>query len=137
MNYKIIYNENRRRYYIKYQEKIFGIKMWFYANHCYRWNSILKRERKLYSKEWFWLSLPIMIVTLIPIILIMIDLLDDNGSLRAIFNSEDWAKSTINEMKTIQDKVKKPNKVIGIYMGDEYIDGERLERMKKLERIVE
>jgi len=58
------------------------------------------------------------------------------------FYDTDYAKDFIQSLEKkekIKKKVEKEgkSKVVGVYMNGEYIDGERLARMKKLERIVE
>ena len=136
MNYRVIYSEKNDCYYGQYQSRLFGIKMWFYFNHIDKYTGVLKNNRKLYSNELFWLFLPLMIITIIPIIFLCVDLFDD-GSWREKYNYESYVLHDIEQEKIKEVTIYKPNKVVGVYIGDEYIDGARLERMKKLERIVE
>jgi len=82
--------------------------------------------------------LPIFIITIFPAVVLFV-------------NQGEYAikKFRKNEIKEYLDLVKKQEekeeiirtkgkeKVIGVYMNGEFIDGARLERMKKLERIVE
>lgn len=86
----------------------------------------------------FWIFLPIFIITIFPAVVLFV-------------NQGEYAikKFRKNEIKEYLDLVKKQEekeeiirtkgkeKVIGVYMNGEFIDGARLERMKKLERIVE
>ena len=86
--------------------------------------------------------------TILLIFFIVFGIGDDSDGylVKKSYRNASDAKHRIEEYKQEQEERRKYNekiehegktKVVGVYLGDEYIDGDRLERMKKMERVVD
>lgn len=134
-NYRIVENIKDECFYVEYQKDFFGFNKWFKVRCNFGdYNNI-----NYFDQEWWWLLLPVFIITLVPIIIFLIHQYDFN-TIKKFRRSE--VKEYLNFVKKEEEKEEKirtkgKEKVIGIYMNGEFIDVARLERMKKLERIVE
>jgi len=164
-NYRIRQNTKNNNYKVEGQYNLLGlIKCWITYKDVD--DSIFGDwyGEDYLSKWWWWfniLSLPIGIVFLnfsvlfflilgiimiscgfVSTFFVIVDGLAGGSFHDLTFGSQGRAKEFIEELEENEEMSKKiekegKSKVVGVYLNGEFIDGERLERMKKLERIVD
>ena len=142
MNYRIIEKIGNDRYYIQYEKEIFGKKMWFNIldenmmfesnNHPEYWLSSIT----------FWLLITLGLMSVVGIMFIFGFDMFKTKKFYTEYDAKDFIEierkiflEDIQKKELIEKKGK--SKIVGVYLGDEYIDGERLERIKKFERLSE
>jgi hypothetical protein len=146
MNFRIIKNHKKDCYYIKYKWK----NKYFYirgdGSHFNKKNDYILSIWK-YALYLFIISIPVISIllgiltqsTLFAIVL-MISPISSIIMFRFLkktkFGTLNSAKEWINKYNKYVEKTSKKDEIISFYINGEYIDGKKLERWKKLERIV-
>jgi len=134
-NYRIIKNIKNERYYIQYQKKLFFTNRWFYLRENHR-----DKNFNIFQYELFYILSPLILCSfllIIPAFIFFVEMIYPKESFYKDFQA-------LNKIKDLEQKQWEDNqikkygkeKIVGIYLNGEYIDGVRLERMKKLEKIV-
>ena len=139
-NYRIVENVKKEKYHVQYEGRILGIKKWFYVPSG---GSMLPLGDYWKSNELKLLMVFALLLSLVGTIIFLVDYeLWNRHGWRSIDDCNDYIEKEKQKEIDRQEKAREIQKkgekrVVGVWMGDEYIDGARLERMKKLERITE
>jgi len=136
MNYRIVEKIGNDTYYVQYEKEIFGKKIWFnILEKQYIFGDGIDSSYWL-SNPFFWIITLLAIFIVVGIIFILMFEMFNTKRFSSISNAKYFVNVEKDrllrkaEKKDLIDK-KGSSKIVGIFDGDDFIDGERLEKIKR------